>query len=140
MCLLLRFAFAAGVCGARITGPRSSRLRTSTQGTSHVPLGAFNHGGLTLTGQSYTDRTTAADMPVAISVETFGRKLSRREARVPEPTCSAEPSAARKVIVTAKKNGTDEAEHAEISGLMRPNRATRAISAGRLQLESYQKL
>jgi hypothetical protein len=53
---------------------------------------------------------------------------------------SAEPAAARKVVIDAEKNRVDEADHAEISCPMRPNRATRAISAGRLQLESYQKL
>ncbi len=57
-------------------------------------------------------------------------------------SCSAEPPSAGKItrVVATDKNGVDEAEHAEISYWMRPHRATRAISAGRLQLESYQKL
>jgi len=55
---------------------------------------------------------------------------------------SAEPAAAREVtaVVTTKKDGVDEADHAEISCWMRPQRASRGISAGRVQLESYQKL
>jgi hypothetical protein len=54
----------------------------------------------------------------------------------------AEPTAAGKIggVVAAEKNPVDEAEHAEISCWMRPHRASRAISAGRLQLVSYQKL
>ena len=54
---------------------------------------------------------------------------------------SAEPPAARDVaFVAAQNDGVDEADHAEISYWMRPQRASRAISAGRVQLESYQKL
>jgi hypothetical protein len=54
---------------------------------------------------------------------------------------SAKPSAARDVaFVAAQNDGVDEADHAEISCWMRPQRASREISAGRVQLESYQKL
>jgi hypothetical protein len=95
-----------------------------------------------LIGETQLRRSTAQGNLSPVTGADANRALFCARSISGRRDCSAEPTTTRNVavIIAAKKNGVDEAEHAGISCWMRPHRATKAISAGRLQLESYQKL